>query len=217
MRLPPHVFHSPPFEELDFALRFHRFSIVCSELSHWIALQGDDDEAVLASLESRGRRAVRKALKAGLEHGESDDIDQYWEILDDNLRRRFGKSPTHSRDELHRLRELCPGEVRLFTAHRGDRILGGALVMITNAETAHTFYHASREEAQELRPLNLAIYSAMVVLGKHGTRRLNLGVSTPDGQSVNWGLVSFKESFNAVGTCRDTYEIVLAGAGREGR
>jgi hypothetical protein len=213
MRVPPRVFHRPALEELDFVLRFQGFRIFRTELSMAISLEAGDDDALLASLGSSCRRAVRKALKESLEHGESDDVDQYWEILADNLERRYGETPTHTAEELHRLRELCPGEVRLFVAREGERILGGTLVVLCNDQAAHAFYLASREEAQDRRPLNLAVYSAMKWLRSNGWRRLNLGVSTPDGLTVNWGLVSFKESFNATGVCRESYELLFRDAG----
>jgi len=216
MRLPPRIFHRPTLEEIDFFLRFHGFTVARTELSSWMPLKGDHSEALLKSLSSRCRNAVRKALRASLEHGESDDVDQYWDIVADNLPRRYGTEPTHSREELHRLRELCPGEVRLFAAQDGATILAGALVFLCNDEVAHTFYLASREEAQAHRPLNLAVFSAMDWLRRHGWKRLNLGVSTPDGLSVNWGLLGFKESFNAFGTCRDTYELDLRTSEKAG-
>jgi hypothetical protein len=209
MRIPPRAFHRPVLEEVDFALRLHGFTIWRTEFSTWVPLAAPDEEALLATLESSCRRAVRKAQRSGLVGEESADVDQYHEILADNLKRRFGADPTHSVAELQRLRELFPEEIRLFVAREGERILGGCLVFVCNDEAAHTFYLASREEAQPMRPLNLAVFTAMEWLRARGFQRLSLGVSTPDGLTVNWGLIAFKESFNGRGICRDSYQLVL--------
>jgi hypothetical protein len=212
MRLPPHVFHRPPLEELHFVLRFHGFSIFRTELSMFVQVRAESEEALLATLDSSCRRAVRKAWKSGLVAGESQDIPQFWEVLEDNLKRRYGLAPTHTLAEALRLRELIPDRVRLFVARDGERILAGTFVFLCNDDAAHTFYLASREEAQAFRPLNLAVFSAMDWLRQNGFSRLNFGVSTPNGESVNWGLLAFKESFGASGVSRDTYQLVLRDA-----
>lgn len=205
MRLPPHALHrAPALEALEFALHLHGFEVSRSELSTFAALEDDD---VLASLSPSCRRNIRKAERAGLVAEESNDLDQYWEILTDNLARGYGVTPTHERPEIERLRDLLPGDVRLFATHDGVRMVAGVLVFVINEWSAHTFYMASREDAQPTRPLNLALYEALRWARARGLRRMNFGVSTPRGRYVNWGLLRFKETFGGHNVVRNTYRL----------
>lgn len=208
-RLPPHVFHRRPVEELEFALAFHGCSVWRSELSTCVDLDRMAPE-LMDSFRPACRRNLKKALRSGLVAGESDDFAQFWDVLADNLAREYGESPTHGYDEIMRLRQLAPDAVRLFVARDGDRIAAGTCVFVINDWSVHTFYMASRKDMQPSRPLNLALYAAMGWARDGGYRRFNFGVSTPQGRSVNWGLLRFKESFGGRGVVRNTYRKKLS-------
>lgn len=208
MRLPPHVFHNPPLEELEFLLHLYGYRICRAELSNFVTLEGTNED-LLARAEPRCRRHVKKGLRHGLTHSESEDYDAYWEILEENLESRYGVRPTHTLEEMKDLAQRFPDDVKLFAVHEGTRMVAGTVVFQTTRSTAHTFYMSSRADARQVAPMNLALYSAMVTLQNLGFRAVNFGVSTPQGKSVNWGLLEFKESFGGSGVCRNTYRKCL--------
>lgn len=208
MRLPPHVFHEWPLESLEFALRFRSYELLASELTCAVDLTATAED-VLASVAPACRRNIKKALRSDLEVGDSDDFAQYWDILAENLQRHHQVTPTHSLEEILRVRELLGDRVRLVVARRGERILAGTVLFACNRHAVHTFYMASRDEDREVRPLNLVLYHALRSARDEGFRHLNFGVSTPGGTSVNWGLLRFKESFGGRGVCRDSYRRLL--------
>ena len=200
-RLPPHVFHHVPLEELEFALRFRGFRIVRSEMSSATPLGPN----VVANFSVNCRNQLRQAQRGPLVAAESHDFRQFWDVLEMNLSTAHGVTPTHSLADILRLRELCRAEIRLFVACSGERISAGTVLFDCNSEAVHTFYMASRTEDRHLRPLNLAVHAAMKWAWDAGRKRINFGVSTPDGMSVNHGLLHFKEGFGGRGVCRDTY------------
>ena len=55
-------------------------------------------------------------------------MERFWQILKDNLHRRFGAEPVHSLEEITRLRTLFPENIRLFTAVVEGRIEGGTVI-----------------------------------------------------------------------------------------
>ncbi|HEY8504826.1 MAG TPA: GNAT family N-acetyltransferase, partial [Gemmataceae bacterium] len=204
LRPAPHLFHQPAMEELDFALHFHGFEVARAELTTYVALDPGAGD-LLGTYATGCRGAVRKALKSGLEAGESDDFAGFWGILTEHLGQRHGVRPTHSLEEILTLRRVLPGRIRLFAAARGGELLGGTVVFVCTPRAAHTFYMASRREAWALSPMNLAVHAALEWARGQGIGRVNFGVSTPDRQTVNWGLLDFKESFGGRGACRLTY------------
>ncbi|HUH00387.1 MAG TPA: GNAT family N-acetyltransferase [Kofleriaceae bacterium] len=204
-RLPPHVFHQVPLQELEFALRFRGFAIVRSELTSAATLDGD----IAGRFSVNCRNQLRQAERAQLVAGESTDFEQFWQVLEANLSEGHGVTPTHTLADIQRLRELCPGAIRLFVASRDGRILAGTVLFVCNTVAVHTFYMGSRSEDRPLRPLNLALHTAMMWARDAGFQRINFGVSTPDPATVNSGLLHFKEGFGGRGELRDSYRKIL--------
>jgi len=206
MRLPPHVFHSRPLEELEFVLRAQGFNLERRELSTYVDIPATGD--MLPRYDLNCRNAIHKAQRQGLTTEISRDLACFWNLLADNLARKYGVKPTHTLAELADLQARYPDQVLLFGTYEGRKLLAGTLVFHCNAQAAHTFYMASDASEQPKRPLNLAIHAALCWGQRVGIERMNFGVSTPTGDTVNWGLLAFKESFGGQGTFRDTYKSV---------
>ncbi len=207
MRLPPHVFHSRPLEELEFVLRALGFDLHRRELSTYVELPADGE--LLPRYDLNCRNAIHKAQRLGLTGERSQDLPGFWQLLAANLASKHQVSPTHSLGELLELRDRYPERVLLFAAADQGKMLAATLVLHCNRQAAHTFYMASDSAEQPKRPLNLAVHAALNWAQTAGIERMNFGVSTPGGTSVNWGLLSFKESFGGQGTFRDTYRLTL--------
>jgi lipid II:glycine glycyltransferase (peptidoglycan interpeptide bridge formation enzyme) len=139
---------------------------------------------------------------------ESTAWNDFYEILCSNLRMRHDVAPTHTLEELLRLKKLFPEEIRLFSAYLDGQQLAGVVLFLCNPQVMLAFYISHREEFQKYRPVNLLFHYIMNWGRRRGFRFLDFGTFTLD-MEPNWGLGKFKETFGARGLFRDTYFIDL--------
>src|SRR5437867_897352 len=92
---------------IDFAFMKNGFQYLKREVSSFVALNVKKDE-VLKLFKPEARTAARKAEKSGVVVKESEDYEDYYRILKDNLALRHNVKPAHSLDELIHLHKLFP-------------------------------------------------------------------------------------------------------------
>ena len=200
------VFQQLPSEDLDFALEVSGFRWSKRELSSALMLAGLTPETILSSMGSRNRGYLKKALRSGLEVRLSDDYAEFHNMLTGTLAQRHAARPTHTLEEMEKLRDILGGRVRLFGGFMSGKIVAGAWLIRCNAKAAHTFYLAQDYAFEHLRPLRAVLHEVIRWQIEHGYRYLNFGISTEDGgRAMNHGLFRFKESFGARGVIRTTY------------
>ena len=208
MRLSPRIFHILPSEDLEYVLSYLGFEIVHCELSSAVPLYVGEATA-LKRFRNDTTRSVAKAEKEGVIVKESDQWAEYWKILSDNLLKHRA-TPTHSLEEILKLKEMFPQEIKLICAYYGNRLIAGTVVFYCNSAAAHTFYIAQDYAFQKLRPLNILFDFLVRNTLKSGFRYLNFGISTESGGStINHGLFRFKEGFGAKGVVRNYFRLEL--------
>lgn len=211
MTPPPAVYSSWPEDVISFHLLRSGFRYLKREMTQVIALDYPGGD-VFKTLCNKTRTAVRKALKSNLsfeEHIELNDanLEIFYPLLVDN-RRRLGVTPTHSLEELKRLRDLIPDKLSLSLIRYKSRPVAGILNFVANARVLLVFYICHDWEYQELRPVPLLVCRTMEWAHKRGFRYLDFGTSTQN-MDPNWGLIKFKENFGSLGYFRDTFTIDL--------
>jgi len=206
MRLSEQAFRAQPSDELEFALWRAGFQLKAVELSTTIPLM-EGYEASVARFRDDTARNVRKAVRSGVEVSWSDDFQTYWGVLQQNLA-RHGANPTHSLPEILRLRDLCPGKIRLALAQVQGVLAAGVVVFVANPVCFHSFYIAQDYAQQQTRALS-AVLDFLVRWGcEERFRYFNLGISTEQaGTVVNWGLFTFKQGFGGSGYLRTAYSL----------
>jgi hypothetical protein len=208
---PPSLYSDWPSDVLDFHLLKKGFRYAKREITQAIPLDyGSADP--FDTLCNKTRTAVRKAVKEGLKVDEdillSDaNLETFYPLLWDN-RQRLGVTPTHSLEELKRLRDLVPGQLSLSLVRHGKKAIAGILNFVINPRVLLIFYVCHDWEYQELRPVPLLIYRSMLWAHSRGFRHLDFGTSTLN-MEPNWGLLKFKENFGSRGYFRDTFTIDL--------
>lgn len=209
MTLPPQAYFRRPNNYMDFALLQKGFAYRKRELTAVIDLSRMGDDCDLAFRDA-ARRGVAKARRAGLTVQEEADFSLFYPVLETNLQDRHGVRPTHSLEELFRLRELLgPERIRQFVVTDGEKVLAGMVMFNCNPRVTLAFYISHDDRYQGLRPMNL-LYSEVIRWARDsGFRYLDLGTFTLDMQ-VNYGLCRFKESFSARGAFRDTLALAFA-------
>jgi hypothetical protein len=205
---PPPLFYSAhPNNYLDFALLKQGFQYLKRELTSVVPLPRRGVE-VLSSFKSEARTATRKAQKLGVTVRESNDYEDFYHILRNNLRMRHNVAPTHTLEELLRLKSLLPDEIRLFSAYLKEEQIAGVVLFLCNPQVLLAFYISHRQEFQKYRSVNLLFYEIMSWGQRRGFAYLDFGTFTLN-MEPNWGLGKFKETFGAKGLFRDTYSLDL--------
>lgn len=204
---PPTIYNRRLSNYIEFALIQHGFTYLKREVSSILFLEKTIEQN-LAKFKPSHRQAVRKAIKAGVEVRESDNFDEFYEILKKNLKIRHNVTPTHTLDELLKLKELFPEKINLFGAFIDDKMVAGVVNFIATPDVVLAFYISHNEEYQDTRALNLLFYTIFDWAIKEQYQVFDFGIFTVN-EDPNFGLARFKENFGSSGIFRDTFEIIL--------
>ncbi|MBN2586176.1 MAG: GNAT family N-acetyltransferase [Candidatus Fermentibacteraceae bacterium] len=203
MTPPPIVYYRRPHNYLEFSLVRRGFRYRRRELTAVIDLSRFGEELRLG-FRSSALRGVRKAQKSGVTVEENWDFDRFYPVLESNLQERHDVRPTHTLEELERLRQLLGNDrIKQFIAVRGGEVLAGMVMFHCNPRVTLAFYISHDQEHQALRPVNLVYMEVIRWAKQMGYHYIDLGTFTLD-MEVNYGLCRFKESFSARGIFRNT-------------
>jgi hypothetical protein len=195
-------------QDLDFAMLYGGFQNSRNLFSSVVDLSAFDDEDPTRHLTPMGRRAIRKSEKEGIVVSESDDLAEYYPILEEN-KRKFEVKPAHTLAELERIRTLVPGTWRLMAARHEGELVAGVLTTHCNPRVLLAFYIASRPEYQHMRPVNRVLFDTAKWARANGYYFLDLGVSmntaSDNPMEPAWSLISFKEFIGSRGFLRPSY------------
>jgi hypothetical protein len=157
---------------------------------------------------SRRERGAKKAVKAGLQFGRSEDWTGYWRLLEAVLGERHGARPVHTREEIAMLAGRFPDRIALHVAALGDEMQAG-VVMFSSDQVAHAQYIAVGPEGREAGALD-GLFDHLIAQHAEAYRYFDFGVSTTDqGRTLNEGLARQKEEFGASAVVHDVYRLAL--------
>ncbi len=205
--LPPHPYQKQQSNYMEFAFFRHGFEYKKREVTSILSLNKTIDQ-ILDNFHASHRRSIRKATEIGIEIKQSDDLDTFYKILQNNLKTRHGVKPTHTLDELKKIKADCPKEITLFGAYYNDMMVSGVVNFHINKKALLAFYISHDENYSDLRSVNLLFHFIFGWAIKNGYDIYDFGIFTIDGEP-NMGLGRFKENFGASGIFRDTIEIRL--------
>jgi len=198
----PHIYHRIPAEEDLYALFLSPAKLVRRDV-----LTVCDSKNRL-SFQERRRRSIKKAVKNGLTVKESNDYEQYWAILEENLNSTYGVDPVHSISEIHLLQSRFPNNIKLFGCFKGEVMLGG-VVIYESDKVAHVQYIAANEQGKSSGALDLVFDFLLTDFYREKTF-FDFGISNEnDGSYLNRGLIDQKEGFGARAVAHDHYVINL--------
>jgi len=202
LTLPPIIYNRRLSNYIDFALIQHGFQYLKREVSSIVSLE-DNIDLNVAKFKQANRTAFRRAQKLGVVVRESQDYAAFYEILKKNLKIRHGVQPTHTLDELLKLKELFPDKIFLFGAFVGEEMVAGVVMFDCNPQVSLAFYISHNEERQEFRGVNILFYEIIKRCVAKGFMFLDFGIFTVN-MEPNFGLARFKEGFGSSGILRDT-------------
>jgi hypothetical protein len=204
----PHIYHQSPAEEDLYALYLcgakviNRSVITAVNNRHPLQFQ------------SRRKRGIKKARNAGVLVGRSDDWAGYWQLLANLLETVHQTEPVHSLAEILQLHNRFPDNIKLYTAHHQDGLLGGIVIYETDI-VVRCQYIAANETGKALCVLDLLVEHLLTEVYQHkpfvefGTSD---AVNTPN--YLNTGLIDQKEGFGARAVMQDQYLIQVNEANR---
>ena len=205
MTLPPAIYQHTVSNYLDFSLITHGFTYKKRDVSSMLTIEATPEEN-LARFASTHRTAVRKAIKQEVTVRESDDWSDFYHLLQENLKIRHNVQPTHTLEELMRLKALYPEKIRLFGAYWQGKLIAGVVNFAVNQDVVLAFYISHIEDYQHLRAVNLLFYEIITWCHQESFKYLDFGIFTVN-MEPNFGLGRFKENFGASGVFRDTFEL----------
>lgn len=196
----PWIYQQYPSEEDLYALTWKcKAQLISRNIASTIVIDNK-----LKFAESR-KSGIRKALSLNIEVGESNDVDGFWHILEDNLGNRYNAKPVHTASEMKLLMSRFPNNIRLYVAKMNGEIVGGTLIYVT-PQVVHTQYISASVEGKKHGALDL-LFDYIINKVYANCRYFDFGKSTEQGGAyLNESLIFQKEGFGGRGVCYDWYQ-----------
>lgn len=196
----PWIYQQYPSQEDLYALTWKcKAQLISRDISSSIVIDNK-----LKFAESR-KSGIRKALSLNIEVGESNDVDGFWHVLEDNLGNRYNAKPVHTASEMKLLMSRFPNNIKLYVAKMNGEIVGGTLIYVT-PQVVHTQYISASVEGKKHGALDL-LFDYIINNVYANCRYFDFGKSTEQGGAyLNEPLIFQKEGFGGRGVCYDWYQ-----------
>ncbi len=207
----PRIYERHPNENLDFAMLWLGFKYDLHYISSAIKLEHDED--IISRFQPTVRRNIRKYLDdADLRVEINDSYDEFYPILLENKARHDVK-PTHSLEDLLKLKELFPNKIKLFMVYYKDKPIAGSCLFICNKTVTLCFYNMLKYEFEKLKPIHRVMYEVVKWSTENGFKYVDIGVSqdtkAENPMTPGLSLIDFKEKFDAKTVMRNTLKLTL--------
>lgn len=201
LKLIPSIYNQKPAEELNYGL-----FLVDAQLTRrdTLAVVDLSKKIVLSKLRKRG---VKNGISNNLLIKEVNNFEDFWnEILIPNLAKKHQAKPVHSLQEITKLKDLFPKNIKQFNVYENGIIIGGSTIF-ESQNVAHCQYISGDANKNELGGLDLLHYH--LITDVFSTKCFyDFGISNENqGRKLNNGLSYWKESFGASTIVQDFYEV----------
>lgn len=204
----PHIYHLCPTEEDEYAMWQRGATLEQVLISTTIPLKG----LVIPEVERRRRRGLAKAQELGYSIQSEARLQDFWPIMEHNLRERYGVAPVHSLEEMQLLQQRFPRQIRCLIVRNGQGdAVAGAVVYEANRKTIHVQYGHATEEGKRNGALDLLYLSLIDYYREMSCAEyFDFGNSNEQGgHYLNENLIAQKEGFGGRGTTYKTWKMVF--------
>ena len=203
----PNIYFQNYNEDENYLLSFNKF-IVCERyISHIVKLKKKDE--LLNLLSKRKQRYINNGSFKEFKFKSSTDFKSFYTILL-NSKKLYKTKPTHSLQELKKIKKLFPSKCELLLSYHKNQLVGGAFLIIVNKKVCLVFYNVINENYRGTQLSSFQLYHCMIKAVKFGCGVIDFGVSqTPKGENPlapKLSLIKFKEQFGAKGIIRTVYK-----------
>lgn len=209
----PHLYQKRLIQDIDYALAFKGFDFERHYISH-VVEHGRGDH--VAGFRSTARKYIHRYqrnpdLTVKLANTTREFEEMYPILLENKV--RHNARPTHTLDELLRIRELFPNEINLFAVRLKDKLIAASLNFSCNSQVLLCFYNMMQYEFEKLTPTYVVMHEVIKWSIANGFKFFDIGVSqnttAENPMTPSYLLVDFKEQFNAKGILRSTFRKIL--------
>lgn len=202
----PMVYEKYQNQNLDFAMLWQGFKYDLHYISSAIKL--DKERDIISRFSPTIRRNVRKSLSnADIRVEINEKYDEFYPILIEN-KARHNVKPTHSLEDLYRLKELLPDNLKLFMVYYKNKPIAGSLMFVANPTVAICFYNMLIYDYNYLKPIQRVMYEVVKHYTEAGLQYVDIGVSqdtsAENPMTPSMSLIEFKEKFDAKTIMRNT-------------
>ena len=204
---PPFIYFDNYNQHIEYAFLYRKFDFELHYISHAIHLNHGND--YLAYFDKTARKTIHKIQREGkLRIEDSDDYATFHNILTENKARHDVK-PTHTLEDMLKIRELMPDRVKLMLVYDGDLPIAGTWLFLCNPQVVLCFYNMLLYEYEHMKPIYLVMNETVRWAIENGYRWVDIGVSqdtkAEDPMTPSLNLIQFKERFDSRGVLRTTY------------
>ena len=156
------------------------------------------------------KESINRGKKNNLIIKEESNFELFWnQILIPNLKQKHQAKPVHSVEEITKLQQHFPKNIRHFNVYQNDEIVAGTTVFITD-KVAHPQYISGNEKKNELGSIDY-LYHYLITEVFADKNYFDFGPSHEEnGMKINEGILFWKESFGAKTTIQSYYEVATA-------
>lgn len=207
----PMIYETYPNQNLDFALLWKNFKYDLHYISSAVKL--DEKLEIIPRFQSTVRRNVRKTLKdSDVTIEINEKYEEFYPILIEN-KARHNVKPTHSLEDIYKLHELMPENLKLFMVYYKGEPIAGSLLFLANQNVSLCFYNMLRYDFEHLKPIHRVMYEVVKWSTENGYKYVDIGVSqdtkAENPMTPSISLIDFKEKFDAKTIMRNTLKLTL--------
>ncbi len=202
LKIIPSIYNKLPSDEVNYLMFQVKGNVTRKDVLSVI-----DQGNKLPIVSSNRKRGIKKAESKNLVVKEVNDFDAFWnEILIPNLQHTHKVSPVHTLEEITLLKSRFPQNIRQFNVYHNDVIVGGTTIFETE-RVAHAQYISANQSRQELGTLDM-LFNVLVNDVFKDKSYFDFGISSENqGQQINQGLLSWKESFGSRSVVQEFYSV----------
>jgi hypothetical protein len=195
----PSIYHSYPTETEDFWLLQNKFKLTSVNVSSYKLLNTQ------LGMSKEKKYDIRRATKKyNLIFGNNiNKLEEFWYILADNLEKNHNTKPVHSIDEITKLHNDFPNNIKLsYLIYENDLIAG--MITYINKHVHHVQYSAFTDRAKKMDAGNVLILNYCKNVGPIN-EILEFGISNERNGELNTGLYEWKSKFGCADILYKTY------------
>lgn len=142
-------------------------------------------------------KCVRKGKLNDYKSLFSEEIDEFWEILENNLALIYDAKPVHSLKEIKYLKSLFPDNIKLLLIkHLNTTLIHAGAVLYEQNNIVKVQYFATTPEGRKNRASDVLYYS-IINYYKHSHNYIDFGTNMDRDGNINTSLIETKEKFGA--------------------
>ena len=201
IRQPAGIFCAQSMDTFIFNLLEAGFVSVNREIFNYMVI-ADECPVIDMIPNAACRTQIRKAIKSGVYVNQDAPLDDAWPLIQRTIQ-RFGKEPTHNRDELKTLKDTFPESIRFIVAYHDGIPIASVTSIALNKTVNSAFYLSTDERYLKLNALRCTLERAIQQAQDNGYKHYDFGTSSTM-LTAGPNIFAFKEEFSRSGMFRET-------------